>query len=63
MLGRKGCYHKWRYFNKWCQECGEFGHGVIVSQCFLCGAMWDSEFGFWSIDEVLNIFFNDYYMG
>lgn len=56
------CYHQWRYFSKWCQECSEFGHGVIVSHCFKCGRYWDIEFGFWTQEEINNIFFNDHFM-
>lgn len=61
------CYHKWSYFNHYCNACSEFtynkNHGVMVHHCFLCGAMWDCEFGFWTTDDVLNHFFNEYYDG
>lgn len=62
---KKECYHQWRYFNRWCQECGEFTdndfHGTVVSHCFKCGVMWDKEFGFWSQEAINNIFFNEHF--
>ncbi len=57
----KKCYHQWRYFNKWCQECSEFGHGIIVSHCFKCGKLWDKENGFWTKEEINNVFFNEHF--
>ena len=56
------CYHQWRWYNFWCQECGEFtndkNHGVMVHQCFKCGILWDKEDAFWTLEEINNLFFN-----
>jgi hypothetical protein len=65
---KKGCYHKWRYYNRWCEACGGFTHGkakcgVIVHQCYKCGLMWDEENGDWTQENINNIFFNKYYEG
>ena len=61
LIQKKECYHQWRYFNKWCQECSEFGHGVIVSHCFKCSKMWDKENGFWTQKDINNVFFNEHF--
>lgn len=61
------CYHKWRYFNHWCQACGEFtnnkNHGIMVHHCFKCDRLWDKEFFFWTQDDINNVFFNLFYKG
>lgn len=64
---KRKCYHQWRYFNHWCQECGEFtdnkNHGVVVSHCFKCDRLWDIDDGFWTADDIRNIFFIMFYKG
>lgn len=61
---QKTCYHKWHYFNHWCQECSKFtkqrNHGTLVSYCSKCGNYYDKEFGFWSLSDIENIFFNKF---
>ncbi len=61
LIQKKECYHQWRYFNRWCQECSEFGHGVIVSHCFKCSKMWDRENEFWTQKDINNVFFNEHF--
>lgn len=52
------CKHQFRLFNKWCNECSEFGHGVKVYHCFKCNRYHDEEFGFWTKQDIENVFFN-----
>lgn len=61
----KECYHKWRYFNSFCNECGDFtfdkDHGSIVHQCTKCGELWDDENGVWHREDIENMFFNYFF--